>query len=201
MKIGEAAKYLGYRVQTLQKWDREGKLKPASRTKTNRREYTKAQLDLFLGRKIQSDRKIYAYCRVSSPSQKSDLLNQRKLLELYCANKGYTNVEFIDEIGGGLNFNRKKLQQIFSEVQKGQVSNIIVTHKDRLCRFGFDFLNFVCVENSCLLEVINAETTSPEQEVTEDLMAIIHCFSCRLYGLRKYNKQIKKMVEENDSCS
>lgn len=196
MKIGEAAKYLGYRVQTLQKWDREGKLKPASRTKTNRREYTKAQLDLFLGRKVQSDRKIYAYCRVSSPSQKSDLLNQRKLLELYCANKGYVSVEYIEEIGGGLNFNRKKLQQIFSEVQKGLVSNIIVTHKDRLCRFGFDFLNFVCAENNCSLEVINAETTSPEQEVTEDLMAIIHCFSCRLYGLRKYNKQIKKMVEE-----
>lgn len=196
MKIGEAAKYLGYRVQTLQKWDREGKLKPASRTKTNRREYTKAQLDLFLGRKIQSDRKIYAYCRVSSPSQKSDLLNQRKLLELYCANKGYVSVEYIEEIGGGLNFNRKRLQQIFSDVQKGLVSNIIVTHKDRLCRFGFDFLNFVCAENNCSLEVINAETTSPEQEVTEDLMTIIHCFSSRLYGLRKYNKQIKKMVEE-----
>lgn len=196
MKIGEAAKYLGYRVQTLQKWDREGKLKPASRTKTNRREYTKAQLDLFLGRKVQSDRKIYAYCRVSSSSQKSDLLNQRKLLELYCANKGYVSVEYIEEIGGGLNFNRKKLQEIFSDVQKGLISNIIVTHKDRLCRFGFDFLNFICTENNCSLEVINAETTSPEQEVTEDLMAIIHCFSCRLYGLRKYNKQIKKMVEE-----
>lgn len=196
MKIGEAAKYLGYSVNTLQRWDRQGKLKPETRTFTNRRDYTKSQLDLFLGRKMKENRKIIAYCRVSTFSQKPDLLNQRKLLESFCTAKGYSNVEYVEEVGGGLDFNRKKLQKLFSDVGKGQVESIIVTHKDRLCRFGFDFLDFICKENNCTLQVINAETTSPEQEVTEDLMEIIHCFSCRLYGLRKYSKKIKEMVEE-----
>ena len=197
MNISEAAKYVGRKVQTLQVWDREGILKPDSRTATNRRVYTKQQLDAFLGRRDNEDmRKIVVYCRVSSPAQRPDLKNQVESAMLYCNARGYCNAELIEEIGGGLNFKRKKLLELFTQVQRGEISKIIITHKDRLCRFGFDFLDYVCKENGCALEVINFEQTSPEKEVVEDLMAIIHCFSCRLYGLRKYAKVIKDAVKK-----
>lgn len=197
MNIGEAAKYVGRKVQTLQVWDRKGILKPASRTATNRRVYTKQQLDTFLGKRPnENERKIVVYCRVSSSSQKSDLKNQVEASMNYCIAKGYCNTILVEEIGDGLNFKRKKLLELFSQVQRGEISKIIITHKDRLCRFGFDFLDYVCKENNCELEVINFEQTSPEKEVVEDLMAIIHCFSCRLYGLRKYAKVLKDAIKK-----
>lgn len=71
---------------------------------------------------------------------------------------------------------------------------LIIAHKDRLCRFGFDFFDYLASQNGCEIVVVNQEALSPQQEMVEDLMAIIHTFSCRLYGLRKYKKDIKNMV-------
>ena len=71
---------------------------------------------------------------------------------------------------------------------------MLIAHKDRLCRFGFDYFLFLAKENGCEIIVVNQESLSPQQEMVEDLMAIIHTFSCRLYGLKKYKKQIKHAV-------
>ena len=198
--IVQAAQYLGFKVKTLQKWDREGRLIPAYRTPTNRRVYTKSQLDDFIGRQTEDSRiRIIAYCRVSSTSQKPDLLNQTAILREYCNNAGLSNVEFISEIGGGLNFERKKFLEIMDAVERNEVKMLIIAHKDRLVRFGFEYFERLLAKHHCELVILNNTKMSPEQEMVQDLMTIIHCFSSRLYGLRNYRKSLKEALEHDTS--
>lgn len=196
MYITEAAKYLGYTTFTLQRLDREGKLKPVGRTATNRRIYTKEQLDRFLGRNRCQKRKIVCYCRVSSNNQKNDLQNQRKALEQFTCSSGIAVDEYIEEIGGGLNFKRKRFLELMDSIGKGEVEKLIIAHKDRLVRFGFDWFNHYCEINDCELIIMNNETLSPQEEMVNDLMTIIHCFSSRLYGLKSYKQKIKEIIKE-----
>ena len=192
----EAARYLGFKVKTLQKWDREGRLIPAYRTKTNRRVYTQSQLDEFLGQRTQDTRtRVIAYCRVSSTAQKPDLANQIEILKEYCTKSGLSEVEFISEIGGGLNFERKKFLEIMDAVERYEVKMLIIAHKDRLARFGFEYFRHFLARHNCELVTLNDEKMSPEQEMVEDLMTIIHCFSSRLYGLRNYRKSLKEALK------
>ena len=194
--IAQAAKYLGFKVKTLQKWDREGRLIPAYRTKTNRRVYTQSQLDEFIGLRTQDTRtRVIAYCRVSSTAQKPDLVNQLEILKEYCSKSGLSNVEFISEIGGGLNFERKKFLEIMDAVERYEVKMLIIAHKDRLARFGFEYFRHFLAKHNCELVILNDEKMSPEQEMVEDLMTIIHCFSSRLYGLRNYRKSLKEALD------
>jgi predicted site-specific integrase-resolvase len=135
--------------------------------------------------------------RVSSNAQKPDLKNQRSILEQFCAAKGYAVSEWVEEIGGGLNFKRPKFLSIVGEIISGEIEKVIVAHKDRLCRFGFDLLVHLAESNNAEIIVMNTESLSPEQELVQDLMAITHCFSARLYGLRKYKSILKKAVEDD----
>lgn len=193
--ITEAAAKLKRSVKTLQRWDRDGVL-VAHRTPTNRRVYNDAQLRDFLGYdNPQKDKIIIAYCRVSSAGQKNDLLNQHKVLETFCNAKGYSDVTYIDEIGGGMNFKRKQFRAIMAKIHNREVSKLVIAHKDRLVRFGFDYLVWECSQFGCTVEVLNNETLSPEQEMVQDLMTIVHCFSSRLYGLRNYKKTLKNALK------
>ena len=197
----QAAKYLGFKVKTLQKWDREGRLIPAYRTKTNRRVYTQNQLDEFIGLQTRDIRtRVIAYCRVSSIAQKPDLVNQLEILKEYCSKTGLSEVEFISEVGGGLNFERKKFLEIMDAVERYEVKMLIIAHKDRLARFGFEYFRHFLSKHKCELVILNDEKMSPEQEMVEDLMTIIHCFSSRLYGLRNYRKSLKEALG-NDKTS
>jgi len=159
----------------------------AKRTSTHRRYYTQEQLDAFLG-VLPTKKRVLVYVRVSTQAQKPDLANQRQALEQFCIAQGHANPEFIQEIGGGLNFERKKFIEIMDAVGTGQVSHLIVAHKDRLVRFGFDWFLHFCEQHGCQIVLLNAETLSPEEEMVNDLLSIVHCFSSRLYGLRKYKK-------------
>lgn len=136
-------------------------------------------------------RTAVAYCRVSSQAQRPDLKNQRSVLEDFCVVRGLANVEFVEETGGGLNFKRKRFLEIVDRVGCGEISHLVVAHKDRLTRFGFDLLKHLCDTHECELLVLNQEKLSPEREMVEDLMTIVHCFSSRLYGLRNYRKSLK----------
>lgn len=199
-KLSEAAKYLNYNKIYLQYLDRSGSL-VAHRTKTHRRYYLKSELDAFLNDTpvLDTNRKIIAYCRVSSNNQKPDLINQRSVIETYCIAKGYSNVEYVNEIGGGLNFHRKEFCRIISEIMQGNVSTLVIAHTDRLCRFGFELVEYIATQNNTRIEVLNTEKMSPEKELVTDLMTIIHCFSSRLYGLRNYRKSLKKALESGNS--
>lgn len=194
MTVGEAAKYVERTVNTLQRWDREGKL-PAHRNQvTNRRFYYKSELDQVLGKTNaeEEQRKIVAYARVPSNGQKDDLKDQMDYLRQYINAKGIIVDEYISDIGSGLNYKRPKWLKLIHEVDQNQVSAIYVTYQDRFIRFGFDFFKQFCQWHNCEIVVLNNEKTSPDQELVNDLVSIIHVFSCRLSGLRRYKNKIKK---------
>lgn len=193
--IGDAARKLGKTVKTLQRWDRSGLLK-AIKTPTGRRVYTLQKLREAMGlADEQKDRIAVAYCRVSSQAQKPDLKNQRRVVEDFCVAKGLANVQFIEEIGGGLNFKRPLFLKLVDQVVAGEISKLILAHKDRLVRFGFELLSHLCRKHQCELLVIDSQQLSPEVEMVNDLMAITHCFSSRLYGLRNYKRALKEALK------
>ena len=191
----EFGKLIARSTHTLQVWDRKGIL-VAHRTPTNRRFYTHDQLSEILGVKV--DKRIaVSYCRVSSPGQKDDLLSQQKAVADFCVDAGIAIDEVIVEIGGGLNLKRKQFVRLMSLVEARAIHTLVIAHKDRLARFGMDWFEHYFEQHGCKLVIINNEALSPESEMVQDLMAIIHCFSCRLYGLRRYKKIIKEAASEN----
>ncbi|GCE22154.1 IS607 family transposase [Dictyobacter kobayashii] len=143
-------------------------------------------------------RRIIAYCRVSSVAQKPELENQRRILAECCEANSYGVDEWISEIGGGLNFKRKQFLRLIDAIIAGEVAVLLIAHKDRLARFGYHLLVHLCETHDCELVVMNTEQLSPEQEFVQDLIAIPHCFSSRLYGLRNYRKALKKALKDEN---
>lgn len=198
ISTGKAAKLLGVSVKTLQRWEREGRLIPVARTDSNRRLYTEAQLRTFIGLRNAGSEptRLVAYCRVSSAAQKPDLANQRKVLEEFVVVRGLANVEFVEEIGGGLNFKRKRFLALMDEIGRREIKTLILAHRDRLARFGFEWFEHFAKVNGCEVLVLNQERLSPEQEMVQDLMTIVHCFSSRLHGLRNYRKKLDEVLKK-----
>lgn len=198
-KPKEMAKKLNVTVRTLQRWDNEGKL-PAKRSPTNRRYYTDDQLMQYLGEPTDN-RKTVAYARVSTYGQKDDLKDQVSFIRQYANAKGIILDEVITDIGSGLNYNRKKWNQLLHDVEQNKIKTIFITYKDRFIRFGFDWFNRFCNEHNTKIIVLNNPDTSPDKELVDDVISIIHVFSCRLYGLRKYKNKIKndKALTKEDS--
>lgn len=195
--VQKFSEIIGFSKSTIRRWDKEGTLK-AKRTSTNRRYYTDKDVQDVLRLPLEKkDKKVILYCRVSSPGQKDDLNSQINALEYFARSKGLV-FETVQEIGGGMNFSRKKFMQIITGVINGDIEKLIIAHKDRLARFGFELIENICKQYDCELLVMNDEKQSPQQEMVEDLMSIIHTFSCRLYGLRKYKnkKEILKLVTD-----
>ena len=194
-KPNEFGKMIGRSVNTLQRWDREGILK-ARRTPTNRRYYTEEDYYNIMG--IQQENAenqvndVIIYARVSHQNQKDDLKNQVEFLKTYANAKGYIVSSIITDIGSGLDYNRKGFNSILYSEKK---QKILISYKDRFVRFGYSwFDNFLKSKGSEII-VVNNQTLSPQQELVEDLISIIHIFSCRIYGLRKYKKKIKNDEE------
>ncbi|SEQ53740.1 Predicted site-specific integrase-resolvase [Ectothiorhodospira magna] len=192
--IGEFAKRIGRSVQTVRRWEREGKLQ-AKRLPSGHRYFDESDVRLMLGG-APRERDVVVYCRVSSAGQKDDLASQVQAMETYCLGAGIAVDEWIQEVGGGMNFKRKRFLGLVDRIQRGEVRLLLVAHKDRLMRFGFDLLAHLADENGCEIVVVNQESLSPEQEMVEDLLAIVHTFSCRLYGMRKYKQSIKEDFAE-----
>ncbi len=185
---------IGRTTKTLQKWDRDGILK-AHRSITNRRYYTHDQY-LQVARKKPVSKKLMTYCRVSSAGQRNDLISQRKAIEAFCLAAGKEVQEKLEDIGSGLNYKRKNFVKLMEMVEQGEISEIVIAHKDRLVRFGFEWFEKFCQDHGVKIVIMNADSLSPEEEMTKDLLSIIHCFSSRLYGLRKYKKKIIEMAKE-----
>ena len=188
-KPKDFAELLGISVKTLQRWDREGILK-ANRTPTDRRYYTYNQYLQFKGIDTENDiRQIVIYARVSTRDQKDDLQDQVSFLRQFCNARGVIVDQCIEEYGSGLNCNRKKWNQLLDEVMEQTIKTIIVTHKDRFIRFGYDWFEKFCMKFNTT--IVNNEELSPQEELVQDIVSILHVFSCRLYGLHKYKKQIE----------
>ncbi|WP_169534997.1 IS607 family transposase [Selenomonas ruminantium] len=190
-KPKEFAELLNVTVKTLQRWDRERTL-VANRTPTNRRYYTYDQYLQFKGIGKDADfRKIVIYTRVSTRNQTDDLENQVDFLQTYVNAKGLIADEIIRDYGSGLNYNRKKWNQLLGEVMENKVKMILISHKDRFVRFGFDWFEKFCNKFNVEIVVVKNEKLSPQEELVQDIVSILHVFSCRLYGLQKYKKQIE----------
>lgn len=199
--VSEFAELVGVSVKTLQRWDREGRL-VADRTVTNRRVYNDQHLAKALGRtpRFEDEREIVGYIRVSTRAQKPDLQNQRTALEAFCLEEGHNVTTWIEDYGSGLNFKRRGLRRLVTMIVTSRVRKIIVAHKDRLARFGFELIQFLCDMNDCELIVVNGDEFSPEQEMVQDVLTILHVFSARLYGLRSYKKKIQDALKNDQSA-
>lgn len=194
-KPKDFAELLGVSVKTLQRWDRDGILK-ANRTPTDRRYYTYDQYLQFKGiNTVEDNREIVIYARVSTRNQNDDLKNQVEFLKTFCNSKGMIVSQCIEDFGSGLNYNRKKWNQLLNEVMENKIKTIVISNKDRFIRFGYDWFEKFCDKFHTSIIVVNNETLSPNEELVQDIISILHVFSCRLYGLRKYKKQIKEDEE------
>ena len=200
--IGEFANQIGKTIQTLRNWDKKDILKPSHVTKGGTRYYSQEQLNHFLGLKSekQINKKIIGYCRVSSHKQKDDLERQIENVKAYMYAKGY-QFEIITDIGSGINYNKKGLNQIIDMVTNTEVEKIVVLYKDRLIRFGYELIENLCDKFGTVIEIIDNTEKTDEQELVEDLVQIITVFSCRLQGKRanKAKKMIKELLEDDKS--
>ena len=195
-RVSEFAKRIRKSATTLRRWDNEGKL-IAKRGPSGHRYYDETDVRKALGiEPAEKDKKKVVYCRVSSRGQMDDLNSQVKAMEQFCLGAGIAVDEWLTEIAGGMNFKRKQFLTLMDRIERGEVSKVIIAHQDRLVRFGFDYFDQFAHKHGCEIVVVNQESLSPQQEMVEDLMAIVHTFSCRLYGLGNYKKQIKKAAEE-----
>lgn len=187
----EAGKMLGITTHTLQVWDRQGRIR-CVRLPTGRRRIPESEIRRLMN--VAEQRKEAAYARVSSQDQKSDLENQIRAL------KGRApGAEVYADIRSGLNFKRKDLLRLLDDVLSKKVSKIYVTYEDRLARFGFDLLSWVCGKYGTeIVVVVNSrEATSPQEELVQDMIAIITSFSAQLYGLRSHKtRKLLQSVKE-----
>ena len=181
----------GYHPKSLSRWADEGKIK-FTKSPGGHRRYLLSSLE-ELTVLAEDNREIILYVRVSTHGQKEDLNSQREYVSSY-----YPQCKCISDIGSGLNFKRKKFLKLMEQVANHEVKKIVVAHKDRLCRFGFDFVEWFCSINNCRIEILNNTYKTPHQELMDDFMAVMHCFSSKLYFLRSYEKKIKSEIDKTD---
>lgn len=189
--IGRLAKELGVAIDTVRRWEREGKLK-GERTKGGHRRY---DLEKVLSRleKKPEERITVGYARVSTRNKKYDLERQKKVIELYCAAKGWKH-RIIEDIGSGLNYNKSGLKDLIKLIETNLAERLILNYKDRLLRFGSEIIFEICKYHDIEVVVINdREEKSYEEELVEDVLSIITVFSAKLYGSR--SKKNKIIVE------
>lgn len=200
--IGEAAEALGVSITTLRRWEAAGRLS-AEHTAGGHRRYDLAKLrpEMFRA-EDEAIRRTVAYACVSSHDQQDDLERQKQVLELYCARQGWT-LEVIADLGSGMNYHKKGLKRLLNAVIDGEVGRLVITHKDRLLRFGAELVFAICEAKGVEVVIINqglpsdaslaqqgedADTTF-EEDLAKDVLEIITVFSARLYGSRSRKNQ------------
>lgn len=189
LSISEAAKLKGVSVSTLRRWEAEGILIP-ERTANGHRRY---DLNQLLGIKKELSFTV-GYARVSSHEQKDDLKRQIQVLELFSAQNGW-QIEIIKDLGSGLNYSKKGLKRLITLITNNQVERLVLTHKDRLLRFGSELIFSLCEIFGTEVVIINrTEDASFEEDLANDVLEIITVFSARLYGSRSHKN--RKLVEE-----
>jgi predicted site-specific integrase-resolvase len=179
---GEASRIIGVSVQTLRAWDKAGTI-PTKRSGGNTRLY---DVSAYIT-ETTPELKTICYCRVSSPKQKADLQRQIE----YVTSK-YPESEVIRDVGSGINFKRKGLNALLERAMCGEQLEVVVAYKDRLARFGYELIERIISRNGGRVVVLNEVSLSPSEELTQDLLTILHVFSCRLCGIRKYREKIKE---------
>ena len=197
VKAKVVREHFGVSNTTLQNWERAGKIKTVRTPGGIRLFDLDAYLDAQANPPTQdTDRPPVnngvdiAYCRVSSAKQQPDLKRQIEYMREKCP-----GAKIVTDVGSGINFKRKGLRSILDRVLQGRVRSVTVAHRDRLCRFGFELIQWILQRQQVQLVVLNDVKASPEHEFTEDLLAIVHVFSCRFNGLRRYKRAATEATE------
>ena len=181
-KISQIAKMNNVTVRTVWRWIKAGKYK-TERTKTNR-----ILIDLDEN-KLQ---KVAIYTRVSSSENKNNLEKQKERLISYCNAKGYKVDQIISEIGSGLNDTRPKLEKILLD---DTITIIVIEHKDRLTRFGLNYIIKLLETKDRKIEIVN-NTDNDKDDLMQDFVSIITSFTARLYGQRRTKRRTEKLIKE-----
>jgi len=195
VKNKEACKILGVTRGTLLQWEEDGIISSIRPRKNGARLYNIKELENHLNIiSNNSESKGYCYCRVSSPKQKDDLQRQVDYMQ-----KLYPKYEIVKDIGSGINWSRSGLKKLLQKSNKGEISELIVAHRDRLCRFSFELLEYILKLNGTKILVLDAGEHklqgSSSEELAEDLLSFIHVFNCRQMGKRRY--KVSNKIEEN----
>ncbi len=197
--LAKAAQHFGVSPRTMVRWCEDQKVEYI-RTKGN---FRRIRIDSETSRQPPPPQKStvtasVVYCRVSSPKQKDDL--ERQILAMADQFPGH---ELVKDIGSGLNFKRKGLLSILERAERGELREVVVASKDRLCRFGFEFIEWLLEKHAVKLLVLEHQDKSPEQEFTEDILAIMQVFSCRWNGKRNLrpNKNNNSKIAISNQCS
>ncbi|QMT67177.1 IS607 family transposase [Xylella fastidiosa subsp. multiplex] len=186
-------RHWGVSITTLRRWEASGRL-IAEHTVGGHRRYDMAKLrpEMFRAQ-AEANRRTVAYARVSSHDQKDDLERQKQVLELYCAQQGWT-FEVIADLGSGMNYHKKGLKRLLDAIIDGQIGRLVITHKDRLLRFGAELVFALCEAKNVEVVILNqGQDTSFEEDLAKDVLEIITVFSARLYGSRSSKNQ--KLLE------
>lgn len=211
MSIQKASKMLGVTVKTLKIWDDENKLKSSYRTAGGHRRYKLSDIEEFVGKMRDSHKRVFIYCRVSTKKQSDsgNLSRQEERLSEYCQTKGYEVITIYKEVASGINDKRRALAQMFDRLS--EVKKIIVEYDDRLARFGYNYLKSFARSHGVEIEAVEEnETREANEEMVNDLVSIITCFSAKIYGARggrKIKKALKELekerlvgVQDEDNC-
>ncbi len=196
LSIGEAADKLGVSVKTVRRWSDAGRLR-CERTASGHRRYYTSDIIRMTTKPAKEERKTLVYGRVSSHDQKDDLVRQTEVLSHFCVAKGW-EYEVIIDLGSGLNYKKKGLKKLLKLILTNQVERIVLTHKDRLLRFGSELVFAMCEEFQTEVVIINKtkEDSTFEAELVRDMIELVTVFSARLYGSRsrKNQKIVDNMV-------
>ena len=190
IKIGEASKILGVTAQTLRRWERSGQLLPDRISEGGTRYY---DIEKLTGKISKESTLTFAYARVSSHDQKEDLQRQKEILSSYCSSHGWT-YEVISDLGSGMNYKKRGLKLLLDAILGHKIKRLVVTHKDRLLRFGAELIFTLCEIHHVEVVIVNqGEDLSFEEELAQDALEIITVFAARLYGARSHKN--KKLIQ------
>ncbi|RMF16919.1 MAG: IS607 family transposase [Alphaproteobacteria bacterium] len=204
IKISEAAKLLGVSKSTLGRWHENGKFVADFVTPGGDRRWSKSRIMAMRSENPDKDRerRTIAYARVSTSEQKDDLVRQENMLVQFCAARGWS-CETITDVGSGMNYNKRGLRKLLHLLLEDDVERLVLTHKDRLLRFGAELVFAICEERSVEVVIINRSygETEPsfEEELAQDVLEIVTVFSARLYGAR--SRKNRKMIDAMKSAA
>lgn len=176
---------------SLLAWQKEGKVSVVHTAGGHRR----YRISDILAPSGGAKRVRLVYCRVSSAKQKADLQRQKDYMQ-----QKYPEHEVISDIGSGINFKRRAFRNMVERVLRSEVEEVVVSHRDRLCRMAYDFLQWLFQKYGTSLVVEDREIASAERELADDLLSVVHVFSCRRYGIRRYRRSGRSGRRRDDDA-
>ena len=192
IKASEYAKKMSLHIRTVYRYYHNGKIKGYQDKETG----TIFILNPFKNKNNEDNlkNKVVLYARVSSSENKTNLESQLERLRLFASAKGYQIVKEIKDIGSGLNDNRSKLNELL-EKELNNFEILLVEHKDRLTRFGFNYINILLKSHNKKIEVINLVDNNKE-DLIQDFVFVITSFCARIYGQRRSKRKTEKLIKE-----